>query len=1397
MSDPHQNESTLSRLDLDRRRQHLSPEKQAELDHRVQAARASQDNKPVIPHHDQLDNAPLSFAQERIFFLQQLEPQNSVHNRPLALKLKGQFHKDILHQALKAIVQRHSVLRGKYALIEGIPRMMVKPYVEITILEYDLEPGDQDVRFHQALTLIVQEAQRPFRLLEELPWRFFLFKLSDEQHILLAVFHHIAFDGWSSQIFQRELAAFYTAILTNQDAHLPELTIQYPDFSAWQREKSNDNSMKQHLLFWKEHLAEISDPIDLSNTSSLVGRSASSGGKVVREISLSISTRINELCRFQRTTPFAVLFSAFNVLLHRYTGKTDWVIGTPVSNRVTLETEALIGCFLNTITLRVCIPEGTSFRQLLQTMTTEIQDALSHQQTPFERLVQELNPTRDLNRTTIFNILFNLENIPWSRKTEGALQIEELDFDSGHSQFDLNLEILPHAQGLRMVFTYKNEIFHRTFVERMADHFIRLLENITTDPDQQIEEIDFLSNGEINQLLEDFTRPVLPVKVNPEEILCLHQLFENQAARIPLATALVFGNSSMTYAELNTRANQIAHWLLSMGAQRDARIGIYLERSPDLVAAILGVLKAGMVYVPLDPRYPIARIESMILDSGIEQTITQSPLNHRLLNLAIETPCLDELFPVLRKTPQENLLIDREPGDPAYIIYTSGTTGKPKGILAPHRGVANYLVFLKKAFWVNENTVSLAISSISVDPHVRDLFGPLSCGGQVVLLSEVEAHDPQVMLKIILKRRINTILAVVPTLLRTLIDVAIAERITHDGLRLLCTGGEILTWQDCREARRVFGQNLQIVNQYAPSEFSMACTLYQVPRDIPDESECLAIGKPIANARAYILDAYKKPQPVGVIGEIYTAGWGVTKGYVNQPSLTAEHFLDDPFIKPLAERMYRTGDYGRYLPDGNIEFIGRRDFQVKIRGYRVELLEIEAVLISHYAVGKAVVTTWQRQPGEVELAAFLVINPSSPISREELRLWLAQKLMDFMIPSVFVFMEELPLTPSGKIDRKALPDVSIQTLQVEKEIRAQPLQTPTELALSQIWQEVLGIKPEDSSADFFALGGHSLLALRLFMKIEEGFRKTLPLAAIFQQPTLAGLARLLDETSIDAQDWIIGLKTDGDRRPVFFINTAYDFSAMFGQIHKALLNDQPFYMIQIPNPQQADQDIPWLAQQAIKTILKAQPHGPYLLGGYSFSGLLAYEMAVQLQEAGEEIALLVLIDTRIYRLPDYQRLLTSWQRVLYRLGFLIYALRLHLRNLHRLLPKQRWEYLSSRIRRQFIQPTPTGVSGEEGIWAEFRKLIPTFRVKAFHGKICLLRAEYLPDHELEPGWFFEQETLGWKRIPGLEVEIISIPGDHLSLLSEDNFNQLSQVLMQCIQNVNCGNLASTEENPDC
>jgi amino acid adenylation domain-containing protein len=1089
--------------DLTERIAGLSPERRELLTRLLQKQGVTTTRLPIAPRKSAATRIPLSFAQQRLWFLDQLEPGSSFYNIFDTLSFNEPLNQRALEQSLNEIVRRHEVLRTTFTIVDGQPSQIIAPDLKLPLQVLDLRHLSPDERETEASRFSSEESRRPFDLSSGPLVRAALLRFETEESVLLLTMHHIASDGWSLDVLSRELRSLYAAFSEGKPSPLPELPIQYADFAVWQREWLQGEVLESQLSYWKKQLTGAPSALELPTDRPRPLVPTYSGASQSRALSEDMAASLRALSQREGVTLFMTLLAAFNVLLHRYTQQTEIVLGTPIAGRNRAETEALIGFFVNTLVMRTDLSGDPGFRELLGRVKEVALGAYAHQDLPFEKLVEVIQPERDTSRNPLFQVSFQLSNVSnsaedASEETEEVADESQLEVEKGAAKFDLVVNIWESERGLRAQVDYSTDLFDDATIARMLKHFERMLEGIVADPNQRVSELPLLTAEERQRMLVEWN----DTEADYARRSCLHELFEAQVERTPDSMAISFAGDELTYAQLNERANKVARRLLTLGVCAEVSVGICMERSIEMVVGMLGILKAGGAYVPLDPEYPAQRLSYMIEDAGLRVLLTQERLAQTLLAHGATVLRLDADRESIYEEDGNNLEQRATVENPAYVIYTSGSTGTPKGVVVTHSGVARTVCNTNYIKLETNDRVAQASNS-SFDAATFEIWGALLHGATLVVIPKEVLISPRHLAEQIRKLRISVLF--LPTALFNQVASEIPG--AFSSLRYLLFGGEAV---DPRSVREVLKSERpqRLLHMYGPTE-STTYALWHGVESLSAEASTVAIGRPLSNTQVYLLDEYQQPVPVAVAGELYIGGDGLARGYLNSASLTAERFIPNPFSRHQGARLYRTGDIARYLANGEIEFLGRGDEQVKIRGYRIELGEIEALLRDYSEVRDAVVLAREDAPGHKRLVAYVVAEQASELSASHLRGYMKERVPDYMMPSSFVMLDELPLTPNGKIDRRALPFP--EDALPEQETDSVSPRTPLEEKLAGIYAAVLGLKNVGVLNNFFDLGGHSLLATQITSRIRETFKVELPLRVLFVNPTVAGLATAVEE----------------------------------------------------------------------------------------------------------------------------------------------------------------------------------------------------------------------------------------------------------------------------------------------
>lgn len=1047
------------------------------------------------------EDLPLSFAQQRMWFLYQMDQQNPAYNEALAIRLTGRLNIDILQQTINAIIQRHESLRTTFPVVEGKPIQKIAPSLKIKLLVINLK----DIPQEQIDKQIIEELQKPFDLTQSPLLRCTLFDLGYENYILVNVFHHIIIDGWSKGILFKELSHFYQGFLSNSTVSLPELTIQYADFAVWQRQWLQGEILENQLNYWKKQLTAAPPLLELPTDKTRPANPNFRGHSISFQINSELTEKLKLLSQKSGGTLFMTLLAALNTLLFRYSGQDDILIGTPTANRNRQEIEPLIGFFVNTLVLRNSLEGNPTFSALLQQARNVVLEAYANQDVPFEQVVDGLEIERSLSYNPLFQVMFALQNAPLNALELPDLKAQYLAVENQRIKFDLSLvlEEIETEQGsyLEGFWEYDSDLFTAERITRMVGHFQTLLKGIVANPQQTIGELPLLTDPEKQQILVEWNQTQVPYRDHQ----CIHQLFEEQVAKNPDAVAVIYEQESLTYQQLNQKANQLAHYLQSLGIKTEELVGVCIERSPLIIIGILGILKAGAAYLPLDPSHPPNRLIYMVEDSGVSVVLTQEKLANTLQLENLQKVYLDQDWPIISQQSSDPPVSETQAKNLAYVIYTSGSTGQPKGVLIEHQSLINFTKSAIEKYEITAQDTVLQFASINFDAAAEEIYPCLSSGGTLVLRTEEMMKSVSAFIQESQKKEV-TVWDLPTAYWHLLVSEITQENLQlPPSLRLVILGGERVLPERVKMWQKYVGQYPQLVNSYGPTESTVVSTLHYL-EEIPINQPEIPIGKPIDNVQVYILDQYLQPMPIGVPGELHIGGAGLARGYLNRPELTVEKFIDNPF--KAGEKLYKTGDIVRYLADGNIDFMGRIDHQVKIRGFRIELGEVEAVLFQHPQVKDGIVIAREDQLGIKRLYAY-VVPKDKQLTQPELRIFLQEKLPNYMIPAFLIFLDAFPLNQNGKIDRSVLPIPEIDVNELENYLLPS---TEKETILAQIWQEVLGRNQISINDNFFELGGDSIIAIQIVAKANQAGLKITP-KQLFSHQTIAQLAILAETTA--------------------------------------------------------------------------------------------------------------------------------------------------------------------------------------------------------------------------------------------------------------------------------------------
>ena len=1045
---------------------------------------------------------PLSLAQQRLWFFDQLAPRNAVYNVISSLRLRVSLDINVFKHSLDMIVQRHEALRTAITEIEGQPQQIINPSLALSLPLIELQHISEGEREIQVLRLATEEAQRPFDLGQASLIRTTLLKLGDEDYLLLLSMHSIISDTWSIGLFYQELAVLYEAFLSGQPSPLAPLPVQYADYTHWQKEWLQGDVLAEQLAYWKKQLENASAVLELPIDHPRPPIQTYRGAAQQFALSKSLTDALKSLSNREGVNLYMTLVAVFQILLHRYTGQDNIVIGTPIAGRTRSETESLIGPFTNTLVLHTDLSGNPTFRELLKRVREVILDAQVHQDVPFEHLVEELHIERNVAQSPLFQTMLSLE--PSSPTLPQGWTLTQLHIETSASKFDLSLALDDQPEGLLGRLEYSTDLFDAETIHRMIGHWQMLLEGIVADSGQHIGMLPLLTEAERHQQLVEWN----PTDAEYPKDKCIHQLFEAQVERTPDAVAVVFEDKSLTYRELNRKANQLAHYLQQLGVGPEVLVGIYVERSLEMIVGILGIFKAGGAYVPLDPAYPQERQAFKLADTQAKVMLTQQQLVEKLPPYEGYVTCLDTDWEKIAQESAENPVSAVTAESLAYVMYTSGSTGKPKGVLASHEIVVRLFEATYDWFHFDHHDVWTLFHSYESDFTTWELWGALLYGGRVVVVSHWTSRSPEAFYNLLRTEQV-TVLNQTPSAFYQLIRGEEACGTADDlALRVVVFGGEVLEFQNLKPWFERHGdQSPQLINMYGITETTTHVTYYPVSAADLERTTGSVIGKPMPDLQVYLLDQHRQLVPIGVPGEMYVGGAGLARGYLNRLELTAERFIPNPFSQKLNARLYKSRDLARYLPDGNMESLGRIDDLVKLRGYSIEPAEIEAVLSQHSSVHQAVVVAREDVPGDKRLVAYIVPTQGHPPIIKDLRSYLKEKLPIYMVPSAFMLLHTLPLTPNGKVDKRALPVPNYTQSELRESFIA-PRNALEEIVAAS-WSQVLGVEQVGVQDDFFALGGHSLRAMQVISRLRTLVQVEVPLRSFFETPTVSQLAETI------------------------------------------------------------------------------------------------------------------------------------------------------------------------------------------------------------------------------------------------------------------------------------------------
>jgi amino acid adenylation domain-containing protein len=1398
--------------DLDKRLAALSPEQRKILLRRLNRDTAAADSgvETIQPKGRETNVFPLSFSQQRLWILDQLEPGNAAYNIPIAIRMQGNLQIAALEKSLAEIVRRHEPLRTAFIAIDGKPMQVIHPPEEIILPVVDLSVLPKSEQEAKAAQWMSEEAMRPFDLKQAPLLRTMLLKLSETETIFLITVHHIISDAWSMVVFVRELEALYEAFCKEHPSPLPALSIQYADFAQWQLQWVENGNIKTQLEYWKTKLSAPIPTLELATDYVRPPVQTFNGAKHSVTLTQSLTASLKELGRQENATLFMVLLAAFKTLLYRYTGQTDVIVGSPIAGRNHPKLEYLIGVFINTLVLRTDLNDDPSFQEMIRRVREVALEAFANQDVPFEKLLEEIHPQRDLSRTPLFQVFFNMLNVGEDEVKFYGLKSEVISGADAESKFDLTLYVREHTGTLELILVYNRDLFEPARMEEMLHQFEYLLTQITANPSRNISEYSLVTER-AREILPD---PTEPLALNSEELT--QYMFMKQAERVPNNIALVDKFDSWTYQELDLRTSQLAHYLQANDVGPRDIVAVYAHRSASLIVALLAIWKAGGAFLILDPAHPAQRqidylrtaqpkgwiqLQAAGMPSEeLRQFVEDSKYSFRLELPASKTEYDGLLNNYLQHSPKLTVRAD----DLAYIAFTSGSTGQPKGIVGIHGPLSHFFLWHAERFGLQETDRFSMLSGLAHDPLLRDIFTPLTVGAMLCIPEQEEMLSSADLFSWMRRQHIN-VSHLTPAMEQILVGANSKNRQDSlDELRYAFFAGETLTWGHVSTLRAV-APRVTCVNFYGATETPQAMGYTVVDLETYPKNNAatkhpqrIPLGQGIDDVQLLVFNAAGQRAGIGEMGEICIRTHYLSKGYLHDEELTEQRFAINAFTRNASDRMYKTGDLGRYRPNGDIEFIGRNDTQVKIRGFRVELSEIEAALNKHPMVKQSLMSVWEAGEGDKRITAYVIPHEPGFTNSTDLRDHLKQHLPSYMVPSNFIFLDVFPVTPNGKIDYHALPAPDMTRHGDREELVA--ARNTTEEKLLNIWEELLNKHPIGVNDSFFELGGHSLIAVHMFTRINREFGVNLPLATLFQESTVEHLANVIQRTKTGRKTWssLIAIETQGDHSPFFCVHGLTGDILWFRELAQCLAPDYPFYGLQshgldgIQNPLARIEE---MASSYVEEIRQLQPKGPYYLGGASFGGTVALEMAQQLLAQGEQVSLLAIFDhsppnikldndngflkrrmTIAFRIVKN---FPHWFREFVKLGPSRMLSRIN--RILRLIQKVKGQKGIDRVGQfdaeDLIDFAPELSAHRQQLITCNYQALKSYIPQPYAGQVTLFRALNRPLLNT-----YDPET-GWQKLAPGRVDIYDIPSSHEGMFKKPQVAYLAEKLRACLEQV--------------
>lgn len=1349
---------------------------------------------------------PLTLMQQPLWFLEKMAPGRPTYHLHAGFTLEGSLDVEALRGCLNEIVRRHETLRTRFATVGGQPFQVISPPQPYSLPIDDLLDVPANEREQVLNRLAAETAHRPCDLEQGPLWRARLLRLGPNSHVLLLMMHHIISDGWSLGVLANEISTLYSAFHEGRPSPLPELGVQYADYAVWQRQRLDGPVLQSLLSYWRNKLSGHPPALELPTCRPRPAVQTHRGKHRRVYLPKELVKAARALSLRENATLFMTMLAAFKAVLARWARQEDILVGCPSANRTRPELEPLIGYFSNMLVLRTDLSGDPSFRELLHRVRETALGAFAHQELPLEMLVQELQPKRDPSRHPLFQVMFVFQpgRGDLTRSMPG-LTIAPRKTPAGVAKFDLQMSLSKRPQGFKASLGYNTDLFECSTITRMLNHFQVLLAAAVADPDRRLSELPLMMEAERQQVLVDWNETAADFARET----CMHELFQRQVRRSPDALAVVQGDRRWSYAELNRRANQVACRLQRLGVGPESLVAIYMDRSLEMVAGVFGILKAGGAYVPLDPVLPASRVQFLLQDAQVSVLLTTDVLCKKLNDVRPLILCLDSTWP--ESNGDEDPAPAASASNPAYVIYTSGSTGQPKGVVIEHRSLVNYAEAVTFTYELTAADKVLQFASISHDAHAEEIYPCLACGGTLVLRTDEMLDSYGAFLRDC-ERRDLTVLSLPTAYWHELAGAMDAGGLRlPPSVRLVVIGGERAVPDRAAMFLRRMGRGTRLLNTYGPTETTVVATageLQDSGRDGPFTAP--PIGRPLRNVRAYVLDQTLRPSPVGVPGELFLAGDGLARGYLRRPDLSAEQFLPDPYAKQPGSRMYRTGDLVRWLPAGELDFLGRVGEQVKIRGFRVEPREVEAVLNEHPALREAVVVAREDSPGELRLVGYVVPQREPAPTIQDLRGFLKERLPLYMIPAAFVTLPSLPTTPAGKVARQALPPPDPTRSELYGEYVGP--RTPVEERLAALWSETLKLQRVGVHDNFFDLGGHSLLAVQLISRVRAEFKVELPLVSLFTGPTVAELAERVVAAERESQPsspdhgiaeellkpWLVAggssrslvvpLQASGTEPAFFCVHGLGGQIANLVSLARRLGSDRPFYGVQgrgLAEAEAPHASIEDMAHDYLEAIRDVQPEGPYLLGGWSLGGLVALEMAQRLVKQGQQVPLVVLLDTHlVLRGPTAENVDDAGG-----LRWIARQLGIRFRDLQSLAPEEQWNAVVQQAQASGMLPADVGADQVQRVafvCKTHARSAASYLPQPYAERVVLFRAEATVGPRRSSRRPSDADSEATWRALFARMEINQVTGRHHTMLREPHVEPLAEALRNCLSQASPG-----------